>query len=668
MKRNPLFTIFTILAITALSLSGLPQVPALAQDSARIQIVHLAPFAAGEESSVTVSLGGIPILTDFEYGSSTSYLSLDADTYLVEITPTGAVEPVISTTIVLAAGNDYTAVAVGDGANQAPGLILLEDNNTAPAEGMFHLRLGHLAPFAADLDDTRADVRLQDGTLILENVPFGAVDSYLPLPAGLYDLKITTPGGETTLIDPAPVSFTQGTIISAFAAGEGENQSLGVFALPAGEGGFFLPLDSAEEIAYLQVAHLAPFAEDASVTVSLNGAPALTNFAYGDSTGYLPLPAGSYLVTVMPTGTTTIAISTTVELMDGSYYTAVAAGDGTNQSLDLIVLEDDLTTPAAGTFHLRLGHLAPFASGDSVLADVRLQDGTPVLENVDFSDVSAFLPLPAGEYDLKITTPGGETTLIDPAPVSFTQGTIISAFAAGDGANQPLGVFALPSGSEGFFLPLEGEVELYTVYLPLVLRNAVASPASLRVVHASPDAPAVDVWVNGSPAITNLAFGEATGFIDLPAGTYNVQVVPSGATTPVVIEADLVLERATHYTVAATGLLAQIQPLVIAERLELPASGQAHVRFVHASPDAPAVDVAVASGPVLFENVAFREAKDYLPVAAGSYNLEVRLAGTSTVALEVPNVALEAGRIYTIFATGLAGGTPALGALLLVDY
>ena len=33
--------------------------------------------------------------------------------------------------------------------------------------------------------------------------------------------------------------------------------------------------------------------------------------------------------------------------------------------------------------------------------------------------------------------------------------------------------------------------------------------------------------------------------------------------------------------------------------------GAAQARVVHASPDAPAVDVAVAGGPVLFSNVAF---------------------------------------------------------------
>jgi hypothetical protein len=214
------------------------------------------------------------------------------------------------------------------------------------------------------------------------------------------------------------------------------------------------------EQAFLQVAHLAPFAEDASVTITLNGAPALIDFNYGDSTVYIPLPAGEYDVAVIPTGAIDPAIEATVTLIADTYYTVIAVGDDVNQDLGLMLLEDDLTEPEAGKFHLRLGHLAPFAPGLAT-ADIRLQDGTPVLLDVDFGDVTGFIPLDVGSYDLIITTPGGDVILIDPLPVDFAEGMIISAFATGEGVNHDLGVFALPAGVEGFFLPLtEYGVEL----------------------------------------------------------------------------------------------------------------------------------------------------------------------------------------------------------------
>ena len=216
-------------------------------------------------------------------------------------------------------------------------------------------------------------------------------------------------------------------------------------------------------------------------------------------------------------------------------------------------------------------------------------------------------------------------------------------------------------------------VTLVTV-LSLVLALVLAVPSMaqtgprVRVVHASPDAPAVDVWVDGSIAFENAPFKGITPYATLSAGTHNFQVVPTGATEPVVIDGDYDLQMDQDYTIAAVGRLENIEPLAIADDNTLPAAGQARVRFVHLSPNAPEVDIAVADGgPVLFAGVEFKEAMDYLSVDAGTYDLEVRPAGTEDVALSVPGVALEDGAVYTVFAMGLLGEEPALSAVLSVD-
>ena len=190
--------------------------------------------------------------------------------------------------------------------------------------------------------------------------------------------------------------------------------------------------------------------------------------------------------------------------------------------------------------------------------------------------------------------------------------------------------------------------------------------ARVRVVHGSPDAPAVDVLVQNAPAFTNVGFADITGFASVPTGTYNVKVVPAGATSPVVIEANLTLAAGTDYTVIATGLLANIAPVILTAAGGGPAAGNAWVRFFHGSPDAPAVDIAVKGGPVLFPNVAFRQSAAYLEVPAGTYDLEVRVAGTSTVALTLPGVALAAGGVYTAYAVGLLADLGKLSQLYFV--
>ena len=186
---------------------------------------------------------------------------------------------------------------------------------------------------------------------------------------------------------------------------------------------------------------------------------------------------------------------------------------------------------------------------------------------------------------------------------------------------------------------------------------AAQDEAAVRVVHASPDAPNVDVWLDGATVLTDVPFTAVSDYLTLSAGTHRVQVTATGSTDPV-IDAELTLDAGTSYTVAATGLLADITATVLVDD-RAPAAGQAKLRVFHASPSAPAsVDVAVTDGPVLVEGLAYPEATDYLTVDAGTYALEIRAAGDTAAALSL-EATLEADQNYTAIAmddpTGEAG-------------
>lgn len=193
--------------------------------------------------------------------------------------------------------------------------------------------------------------------------------------------------------------------------------------------------------------------------------------------------------------------------------------------------------------------------------------------------------------------------------------------------------------------------------------------ASVLVVHASPDAPAVDLLVDNTVVNTQpLTYPDNTGYLSVPAGNRNIKVNASGTSTTV-INADLNLEADMAYTVFATDVLNDITPLVLQDNLATPATGKAHVRFVHLSPDAPPVDITLTDGTVVFGNKAFREYTSFTPLDAGTYNLQVRLAGTSTVVLNLPGIQLTAGKIFTVFAKGLVSGSgdQALGAQIIMN-
>lgn len=203
--------------------------------------------------------------------------------------------------------------------------------------------------------------------------------------------------------------------------------------------------------------------------------------------------------------------------------------------------------------------------------------------------------------------------------------------------------------------------------------NPIESKANVLVAHASPNAPGVDLLVDGTVAGTNLTFPNNTGYLSVNSGERNIKVNVTGTSTTV-INANVPFATDMNYSVFAIDSVSNISPVVVTDNLTTPASGKSHVRFFHFSPNAPAVDVAVNGGPVLFSNRTFNKnvtgtEMAFTPVDAGTYNLEVRLAGTSTVVLDLPGIVLENGKIYTIFAKGFVGGTgsQALGAQIIVN-
>jgi len=200
--------------------------------------------------------------------------------------------------------------------------------------------------------------------------------------------------------------------------------------------------------------------------------------------------------------------------------------------------------------------------------------------------------------------------------------------------------------------------------------NDDKSYAKVLVTHASPNAPGVDLLIDNSKQNSSaLNFPNNTGYLNVESGTRNIKVNVTGTSTTV-IEANLTLAKDNSYSVFAVDSVSKISAVVLADDLTAPAAGKAHVRFIHLSPNAPAVDVAVASsGAVVFGNKAFKEYTAFTPLDAGTYNLDVRVAGTSTVALVLPAITLEAGKIYTVFAKGFLGGSgaQALGAEIIVN-
>jgi hypothetical protein len=200
--------------------------------------------------------------------------------------------------------------------------------------------------------------------------------------------------------------------------------------------------------------------------------------------------------------------------------------------------------------------------------------------------------------------------------------------------------------------------------------NNTPSQGQVMAVHTSPNAPGVDVLVDDAVAVTNLEFTKNTGYVGVNAGTRNFKVNVTNTNPAVnIFDADLPIAANFNYTVFAIDSVENIDFILTIDDLTAPASGKAHVRFFHLSPNAPPVDITDTNGNIVFGDYAFSEYSEFEPLDAGTYDLQVRLQGTNTVVLPLNGITLEDGKIYTVYAKGFVGGAGAqeLGAEIIVN-
>lgn len=182
----------------------------------------------------------------------------------------------------------------------------------------------------------------------------------------------------------------------------------------------------------------------------------------------------------------------------------------------------------------------------------------------------------------------------------------------------------------------------------------------LRVVHASPDAPAVDVMVENETVLSNVSFGAVSDYLTLSAGTYNVTIASSGNNSTTVFDGEVTLEPRTTTTLAASGELSEnfssvFEPVFYDDSAFTPGENESAIRVIHLSPDAPPVDVTAGNGSVvLADNISYQDATDYMTVPAGNYTAEIRSATAENngTIVATANVSLEGGTAYSALAMG----------------
>jgi hypothetical protein len=224
----------------------------------------------------------------------------------------------------------------------------------------------------------------------------------------------------------------------------------------------------------------------------------------------------------------------------------------------------------------------------------------------------------------------------------------------------------LPRETDGFSLLAVGP----TGSIGFIKQNPV-----VFALHGSPDAQAVDIYAGSSKLVDDLAFGELSGAIQVPPGSYDLDFKATGQSATVATLSTPPLAAGERYLAIASGFLGD-QPafrLLPFGEAFADAGAQARVRVVHASPDAPAVDVGTVSGGTVtpvpdFTNLAFEDASAPTGTTLPVGNLPIGLAASgSTAPVATFTVPTTPGLKAFAIAAGSLSGNGESFRLVIVD-
>lgn len=429
----------------------------------------------------------------------------------------------------------------------------------------------------------------------------------------------------------------------------------------------------------LRALHASPDAP--AVNILVNGQAALSEVDYTEGSGFLPVTeTTSVQVEAIIPGGNAIVIDETLDLDFSTDYTVIAVGDVAAPIGPLVIANptDQALTP--GSFFAQVVHAAPDAPPVDVYVTTPGADLTasaPISTTpLAYQDVSDRLEVPAATYQIRVTLAG------DPASVVFDSGELDLA------ADAELLIAAVENAGPGA-TPIQLVVLDGTGAADLLDAN---TPAAVTAVHASPDAPPVDILADDAstandealPLAVDYSFTEFCEIGAVPApGEYTVSVVANADNSVVATDFPFTAGQGAEATAIVTGFLSSgtpaIQPLALATDTRSVVT-EAKLRVIHGSPSTGDVDLyLLADGTDLndasvtpsFAAVPFGADTGILSIAPGVYDVYVTPAGDkSVVAIELADVTFSGGEVLDVIARDPAtdGSEGALPLPLVIDY
>jgi hypothetical protein len=417
-----------------------------------------------------------------------------------------------------------------------------------------------------------------------------------------------------------------------------------LFIAGCGDGG-----DLDNEVAF-RVIHASP--DSPPVNILVDGVPLRSGVDYKGGTALIFVTPRDYqfgIQALLP-GDDVLVVDQTVSLESRSEFTVLAIGKGATGSVQSLIAENPFEDIPDGNIRLQFIHAAPEAPTVDVYLTAPGADllAAVPIDQVTYGAQPAVRKLvPTGTYQIRVTAAG------DPGTVVFDSGQL-----------------SLSRNRDDLLVVLVQNTAAGASPISLVINDRFAnrevldigSGSDLKVVHVSPDAPALDVVGDPSTTATpeetfasGLTYLGTGGYVSVPPENYAIRGVKTSEPNPAtpLFTFTRVLSAGQRTTVFASGLLATINAQVVADDIRSVFT-EGRLRFLDAAPASGTVDVyVVAAGtdintvdPTL-RNLVLTSITTHLGFTPGNYTVTFTTAGTKTV-LASQDVAATAGTVQTV--------------------
>jgi hypothetical protein len=412
-------------------------------------------------------------------------------------------------------------------------------NGVGAAAPSTRLRVVNLIPNAASMQLT-----VGSDTPLVSGLPYQGLSEYMDVPNGTVEFKVSVDNGATTLIDTFNV-LALGVDYTFIVYGPVEAVHSSAFLdtttlLPDG-GTFELRIINVATSSSLVDIYLTPPGTDLSAT-----APTIADAPYGNATAFTVVNTSTYELRITPSGTKDVIFDVPiVNFPDKGIAQLAVYGTFSSQLVDTAVLNIDRN----GTGQIYENALAEFkfVNASSVGAPLNLfVDGALTLANIPYAGVSSYQKVSAGQHSISVqssATPGSILLSLVTSLGSASDTSIVVSGAAGSLQGLELSDNNLPSG---------------------FLR------ARVRFINASPDLPAMDVYVSFAKTFAGVASNSASPYTELVADalgstTYQFDFNLAGTTTNLLTIPAVPLITGKTYSVYVVGPAAALQGVVAAD-------------------------------------------------------------------------------------------------------